>query len=132
MEINIETTLNYIQLYTNCNDHALKRIKPVLEEHIKAIEKVVIVEKVVVVEKFIRKDVSPSKSIEEWSEEYFNKNNVTYNDVSKKCRKTETLKIRNTYCKSAFVDGYGCSEIGRYLKRDHTTILHNIHHMKRA
>lgn len=120
--------LKYIQLYTGCNDHALKRIKYLLEE--KMPTQVVYEKQVEVVERFITKKDRPYLRLEDWSNIYFKENNVTYDEIAKQSRKSEVVRARTHYCKQAYQKGYTVSEIGRYLKRDHTTILHNVHHNK--
>jgi chromosomal replication initiation ATPase DnaA len=57
-------------------------------------------------------------------------NDTTYNQVALKSRKAEVLSLRNRFCVDAYKEGFGLSEIGRYLKRDHTTILHSVHRIK--
>lgn len=120
--------LKYIKLYTGCDEHALKRIEVMLKD--KMPRQVIIEKQVEVIERFINKKQRPFKMLEDWAMEYYKENNVTYDQIAKRNRKTETLRIRNKFCKNAYQEGYGVSEIGRYLKRDHTTIIHNIHKNK--
>lgn len=123
----MESTLKYIQLYTGCDNHALNRIKPLLEKLVT--EKIIVVKEKEIVEVYIQK-AKPKGTIKKWAEQYFINNNTSYLEVSKLSRKTEVLKIRNAFCIAAYKEGYGYSEIGRYLKRDHTTILHIINKLK--
>lgn len=120
--------LKYIQLYTGCNDHTLKRIEFMLEE--KMPTQVIYKKQIEIVERFINKKERPSIRLEDWAISYFRTNNITYAEVAKKSRKSEVVRVRTNFCKEAYQKGYGVSEIGRYLKRDHTTILHNVHHNK--
>ena len=120
--------LKYIQLYTGCDEHTLKRIKFMLEE--KMPKQVVVEKQVEIVERFVNKRDRPFKKLEDWAMAYFQDNNVTYDDIAKQSRKSEVVRARTHFCKEAYQKGYGVSEIGRYLKRDHTTILHNVHHNK--
>lgn len=124
----IVEVLAYIKLYTNCSDHALKRIQVLLEDFVEVREVVKVVEKKDVV--YIQKK-RVSASIRRWAEDWLKKNNVTYKEVSMKSRATEVVTLRNKFCMDAFVEGYGYSEIGRYLKKDHSTIIHCIHKVKR-
>lgn len=118
--------LKYIKLYTGCNDHALKRISLILEDKINP----KVIEKIVVVEKYINKNIKPKLTIEQWAPIYFKENNLTYEEVNQKSRKVEVCRIRTKFCRNAFIAGYGCAEQARYLKRNHSTILHNIHQIK--
>lgn len=123
--------LKYIKLYTGCNDHTLKRIELILEEYIKPIIKTKVVEKIVMVDKMGRMKQRPSVDLKTFSSEYFKKNNTTYEEINRKCRKTEIVSRRNKYLRDAFLTGYTASELGRYLNRDHTTILNSIYKSKK-
>jgi chromosomal replication initiation ATPase DnaA len=125
----VEQVLKYIKLYTGCEEHALNRIKPIIEQAYEKAKQVVYVREKVIVEKIIRRQV-PKQSLRKWSELYFKQTETTYEEINERCRKIEVCKIRNEYCKQAYENGYTASEIGRYLKRDHTTILHNIFKIK--
>ena len=120
--------LKYIQLYTGCNDHTLKRIQALLEEERPT--QIEVVEKVVLVNKFVRNNVRPITRLQDWSLDYFRSNKTSYEDIAKRSRKLEVVRLRTAYCREAYASGYGVAEIGRYLKRDHTTIIHNVHHNK--
>jgi len=118
--------LKYIQLYTGCNDHALKRISVILEDKINPR----VTEKVVFVERFVNKNTKPKMSIEDWATIYFKENSLTYEEVNQRSRKLEVCRIRTKFCREAFTAGYGCAVQARFLKRNHTTILHSIHQIK--
>ena len=118
--------LKYIKLYTGCDDHAIKRITIMLEDKLKP----QVIEKVIIVEKYINKNIRPSMKIEQWAPTYLKANGLTYEEINDKSRKIEVCRIRTQFCKEAFKAGYGCAEQARYLKRNHTTILHNIHSIK--
>lgn len=119
--------LKYIQLYTNCADFTLKRIAVLLDTERPDAQ---IVEKILIVDRYIRNKHKPPLTLGVWSTAYFTKNDTTYAEINMKCRKIEICKLRNVYCKAAYAEGYSISEIGRYLKRNHTTILHNVHQIK--
>ncbi len=125
----VEDTLKYVKLYTGCEEHALKRLRPILEKLYTEREKTIIVKQKEIVEVFVQK-VRPKGTIEKWAEKYFIDNNTSYEEVNKKRRTAEVCRIRNLFCTAAYRAGYGYSEIGRYLKRDHTTILHNVNNIK--
>jgi len=114
--------LNYIQLYTGCNDHALKRIEVMLEPRLQP----KIIEKVVHVERVLTRAKRPKVAIDIWSEKYFTENNTSYKYISQQRRLQEIVDERDTYVKNAYLNGYRPSEIARYLGRNHTTILHTI------
>lgn len=120
--------LKYIQLYTGCNEHTLKRVEALLNQERPA--QIQIIEKVVIVNKFVCKNVRPTTRLIDWSLDYFRSNKTSYEDIAKRSRNIESVRLRTDYCREAYASGYGVSEIGRYLKRDHTTIIHNIHHNK--
>ena len=115
--------LNYIKLYTGCSDHTLKRIEVMLEPRLKP----VIVEKIVEVEKIVARKVNTRTSIAKWSEAYFIENAISYNEINKRSRTKEVVNARNLFVKKAYMDGFTCTSIANYLKRDHSTILHAIH-----
>jgi len=125
----VEEVLKYIKLYTGCEEHALKRIRPIIEKAYEKAKQVVYIKEKVVVEKLIRRQV-PKQSLKKWAELYFKQTETTYDEINERCRKIEVCKVRNEFCKQAYESGYTASEIGRYLKRDHTTILHNIFKIK--
>lgn len=125
----IDNVLKYIQLYTECDDFTLKRIRVLLEklpkEHI--IEKVVTEKKVMYIQKKTYKEY---KDFDKWAEKYFESNNITYRDVAKKTREHQTLRIRNKFCIEAYKSGYAYKTIGRYLKMSHSTIMHCVNEIK--
>ena len=123
----VESVLKYIQLYTNCSDHTIKRIAILLDKMIikKEVIKIVYDTKEVYIQK--KKN---SMSLKKWAEQYLSYQNITYNELAIKSRKIEVISLRNKFCVEAYKQGYGASEIGRYLKQDHTTILHCIHKVK--
>jgi chromosomal replication initiation ATPase DnaA len=123
----VESVLKYIQLYTNCSDHTLKRISVLLESMIVTREVIKVVESTK--EVLIQKKKS-NHTIKKWANEWMILNETTYNQVALKSRKAEVLSLRNRFCVDAYKEGFGLSEIGRYLKRDHTTILHSVHKIK--
>ncbi len=124
----VESVLKYIQLYTNCSDHTLKRIAILLDRMVitKEVTKIVYDTKEVYIQK--KKN---TMSLKKWAEQYLSYQDITYNELAIKSRKREVITMRNRFCVEAYKEGYGASEIGRYLKRDHTTILHCIHKIKR-
>ena len=123
----VKTVLKYIQLYTGCTEHTLKRIEAVMERHVIEREVIKVVEntKEVLIQK-----KKTSESIKKWATRWLVENETSYSEVAQKSRKTEVLTLRNRFCVDAYREGYGLSEIGRYLKRDHTTILHSVHRVK--
>jgi hypothetical protein len=110
--------LKYIQLYTGCNDHALKRIEALLEPKLQ----LSVVEKII----YVKKKPKLGKSLLEWSEQYYKDNKVTYEFLSQRFSSREIVAIRNAYIKEAYFQGFTASEIGRHLKRDHSTILNSV------
>lgn len=123
----VEDILKYIQLYTSCSDHTLKRIRVLLDDLVIIQEVPIYKEKIVYVHK---KRISVP--ILHWANEWLTENELTYAELSKKSRSKNVVSIRNKFCNDAFIAGYGYSEIGRYLKKDHTTIIHCIHKIKRV
>lgn len=123
----VKTILKYIQLYTNCNDYTLKRIEAVMDGLILEREVIKVVENTK--EVLIQKKKS-SESIKKWASRWLEENETSYSEVALRSRKVEVLTLRNRFCVDAYKEGFGLSEIGRYLKRDHTTILHSIHRVK--
>lgn len=125
----VEKVLKYIKLYTGCNDHAIKRIKPIIEESFEKAKQVVYVKEKVIVTQLIKREI-PKQSLRKWAELYYKQTDTSYEQINNRSRKIEVCRVRNEFCKEAYHKGYTASEIGRYLKRDHTTILHNIFKIK--
>lgn len=123
----VKTILKYIQLYTNCNDYTLKRIEAIMDGLVLEREVVKVVENTK--EVLIQKKKS-TESIKKWASKWLEDNETSYSEVAQRSRKVEVLTLRNRFCVDAYKEGFGLSEIGRYLKRDHTTILHSIHRVK--
>jgi chromosomal replication initiation ATPase DnaA len=114
--------LNYIKLYTGCNEHALKRIEAMLEPRLQP----VIVEKIVKVEKIVHRKLKPKVVIEKWAESYLAENGLTYKQMLDRSRKQEIVDLRYDFIKAAYFNGYNCTSIARFLKRDHSTIIYAI------
>ena len=123
----VEDILKYIQLYTNCSDHTLKRIRVLLDNFVVIQPVPILKEKVVYVHK---KRISTP--ILYWAKEWLTENGLTYADISKVSRSKSVVSMRNKFCNDAYIAGYGYSEIGRYLKKNHSTIIHCIHKIKRV
>ena len=121
--------LRYIQLYTGCSDHALKRIDAMLHEKIKDAP-VEYVERMVYVARFERKQNKPLVDLSVWSEGFFQRSGLTYKEIAVKSRKEPIIKKRNKYVTEAYKEGYTLSEIARYLKKHHTTIYHCLYKIK--
>lgn len=54
------------------------------------------------------------------------KTGVTDDEIKGKGRKSRIVTPRQIFCKVAYMNGYSLKEIGRYINRDHTTILYSI------
>lgn len=121
--------LKYIQLYTGCNDHALKRIAAILEPKLNNTP--TIIERVVHVEKFVRKGLAPAVPLQEWASNYYKAKNTSYEEISNKTRRTNVVINRNRFLVEAYKEGYTASELGRYLKMCHASILHGLHYSKK-
>jgi len=116
--------LNYIKLYTGCNDHTLKRIEVMLEPRLNQAPQ--IIEKIVQVDRILTRARRPKAPINEWSEKYFLENNTSFKYISQRRRLQEVVDERDAFVKNAYLNGYRPMEIARYLGRNHTTILHTI------
>ena len=116
--------LNYIKLYTGCNDHTLKRIEVMLEPKLQPI----VIEKIVEVkvEKLVQRKLKPKTPIAVWADSYYLENFTSYNELTNRSRKQHLVDMRHAFIKLAYQDGYTCTTIANYLKRDHSTILHSI------
>lgn len=108
--------LKYIQLYTGCSDHALKRIEAILEPRLQS----------VAVEKRPFRELPSKVPIKTWAENYCKDFNISMTILMTRSRKQELVDIRYEFIKAAYVSGYKCTTIARFLKRDHSTILHAI------
>lgn len=127
----IESVLQYIKLYTECNDFTLKRIGVLLEKLPKEriVHNITKDSKIVYVQKKLG---NQHKTIKLWSENYFMVNNITFEDVCKKSRARDTIRIRNEYCIAAYMQGFGYSTIAKYIGYDHSTIIHCVNKIKRV
>jgi hypothetical protein len=119
--------LKYIQLYTGCNDHALKRIEVILQDKLNPAPKV----EIRYIEKFARKGIAPELPLQKFADGYCLLNNTTIADLKNKCRKTPVVINRNRFVISAYREGYGASELGRFLNFCHASILHGLHESKK-
>ena len=119
--------LKYIQLYTGCNDHALKRIEAILETKFVPASKV----EVKYVEKFIRKGVGPLLPLSKWAEQYYLLNDTSYAELSKKKRSEPIVVNRNRFFREAYKEGYSLSELGRFLNFNHSSVIYAIHESKK-
>jgi hypothetical protein len=126
----IDNVLKYIQLYTECNDFTLKRIRVLIEklQTEKIVYKTIYEEKVKYIQK---KPVADNSTLEEWAEGYLKFHGLEYKDVAKRSRAGDTIAIRNAFCVAAYLKGYSYSSIGRYLKLNHSSVMHCINKIKR-
>lgn len=116
--------LKYIQLYTGCNDHALKRIEAILEPKLN--QAPVIVETIIPAKKTAFRQLPSKTPISNWAEKYYQEFGVTKEEIFDRSRKTNVVEKRDEFIKAAYMDGYKCTAIARYLERNHTTILNAI------
>ena len=125
----IDNVLKYIQIYTECNDFTLKRIRVLLEK----LPKEIVVEKVIQDTQVLyiqKKTYKEYKEIGQWAEKYFKANDVTYKEVSAPNREPKTLRVRNKFCIEAYKNGYAYKTIGKYLGMSHSTIMHCVNKIK--
>jgi hypothetical protein len=125
----IDNVLKYIQIYTECDDFTLKRIRVLLDK----LPKEIVVEKVVQETKIMyiqKKTYKEYKEIGIWAEKYFNANGVTYEEVAASNREHKTLRVRNKFCIEAYKNGYAYKTIGKYLGMSHSTIMHCVNQIK--
>ncbi len=111
--------LSYIQLYTGCNDHTLTRIKYLIDQLKVGKEEIIKYEQVLCARK-------KTGAMSGWAEEYMKQNKICLEDLMNKSRVKDVIKIRKDFCKEAYKEGYGASQIGRYLEKDHATIINII------
>ena len=119
--------LKYIQLYTGCSEHALKRIDAMLHEKINVAPKV----EVRYIEKFARKGIAPELKLQDFADKYYEIYNTSYKDLINRSRKTDVVINRNRFLIAAYKEGYGASELGRFLGFCHASILHGLHESKK-
>jgi chromosomal replication initiation ATPase DnaA len=121
----IENVLNYIQLYTGADKYTLKRIRSILEKEFEEKQKKIeVIEKSRVV--YVKtKPGKPEISIEAFSDYISKEHEIDIQQIKRKCRKAEILRQRNKFVLFAVQYGFTFSEIGRFLKKDHSTIIHS-------
>lgn len=129
----LETALRYIELYTACNKHTLKRIRVLLED-MKCFGPPEIVTKVIETTKIVLVNSDRENqtfiNFEEWCANYLLENNVKYEDLIKENRKKVYVDGRSKFCVMAREQGYTYTEIGGYLKKDHSTIIHSVNRIQ--
>lgn len=124
----IKEILKYIKLYTDCDDTALTRIKAILDKHFIDISG----EPIIFETKYIKvSDKKPTKPISEFAKQYMLINNVEYTILSKKSRERKYVHARVKFCTQAFLNGYGYTDIAKYLGFHHSTIMHSINNIKK-
>lgn len=121
----IENVLNYVQLYTGADVHTLKRIRAILEKEFEEKQK-----KIEVLEKsrVVYVKTNPGKpkiTIETFADHVQKEHGIDIQQIKRKCRKSEILRQRNKFILFAVQHGFTFSEIGRFLKKDHSTIIHS-------
>lgn len=122
----VKHVLDYIKLYTGCDDYTLKRIGHLLETFVEVREVVKIVERV---EKVYVHKVK-SDTVQLFGKKWLELNDCTYEQIATRSRDRKSVALRNQFCEDAYARGFGYSEIGRYLKKDHATIVHSIRRTK--
>jgi len=119
--------LKYIQLYTGCSEHALKRIDAMLHDKINVVPRV----EIKYIETFARKGIAPDLTLKEWADKYYKDFNTNYKELTNRSRKTDVVINRNRFLIAAYKEGYGASELGRFLGFCHASILHGLHESKK-
>jgi hypothetical protein len=116
--------LRYIQLYTECDDSVLKRLEPLILKYIKpkVLTKVVAapLKRVYVTQKKV------DMTIQEFFDNYSIEFCISYDELIKRDRHHDRLERRNKFIREAYQRGFGYSVIGRFLNKDHTTIINAI------
>lgn len=120
--------LKYVKLYTECEDAVLKRLEPLLQKYIEP--KVVVKEKRVEVIRYHKFNTQPQRPLISFFNEYKKQNNVSLEDINKRCRTIETRTKRNEFVRTAIENGYTASTIARFLNMHHTSILNVIKNSK--
>lgn len=126
----IEDALRYVKLYTDCDEIALKRIRTILEMNFKQQSKIQVIEKKSVFYVKIKEN-KPEISIVDFADEYCSRNFVDPEILKKKNRKTEVIRERDKFIHEVIVNGYTYSEVARFLKKDHSTIIHSFKKQKK-
>jgi chromosomal replication initiation ATPase DnaA len=126
-----EELLNYIKLYTECDDAAISRITPILDKYTMDISQNGVMQKIKILKVVKYKEKKkPTIPLSDFAYKFGKKNAIDIDSIKKKVRTTEIVRKRNKFIRDAFENGYSLSEIGRFLNRDHSTILHAIKNSK--
>jgi chromosomal replication initiation ATPase DnaA len=126
--------LYYIQLYTGCEDHAIKRIEFLIDQFIKnhaPVEMTIVKEhinKIIYIDR--KKDKISLPLISDFLSEFCNNSGVDLKLIKSKNRSRDIVRVRREYSIHAHDKGYTLKEIGRSINRDHTTIIHYLYHYK--
>lgn len=121
----IENVLKYVQLYTGADEYTLKRIRAILEKEFEEKQKKIqVLEKSRVV--YIKTNPSkPKITIEAFADYISKEHGIDIQQIKMKCRKAEILRQRNKFILFAVQHGFNFCEIGRFLNKDHSTIIHS-------
>lgn len=121
----IQNVLNYVQLYTGADEYTLKRIRAILEKEFEEKQKKI---EVLETSRVVYVKTNPGKpkiTIEAFAEYVSKEHEIDIQQIKRKCRKAEILRQRNKFILFAVQHGFTFSEIGRFLKKDHSTIIHS-------
>lgn len=133
----VDQTLDYIKIYTGCNDIALKRIRPLLvslyEDNKRFVIKQVIGRTKEKHLNHIDKSIPlayETQPFHEWVMDYCKENEVTIEELSKRCRKMDSVFRRNKFIINANMHKFKTVDIARLLKMHHATVIHAKYYYK--
>ena len=125
---NLKTILKYIQVYTECDEYTLNKIKNLFNEYPLNVIEIRYVEKIKEIE--IKPFKPTREELDEWTIKYLVSQNITYEQLTVNNRKYESVKQRVHYSKAASEYGFYLSEIGRKLKMHHSSIIHLVNNFQ--
>jgi chromosomal replication initiation ATPase DnaA len=118
-------------IVTGSDDAAISRITPILDKYTLNISQNGVLQKVKILKVVEYKEKKkPIIPLSDFAYRFGKKNIIDFDSIKKKARTTDVVRKRNKFIRDAFENGYSLSEIGRFLNRDHTTILHAIKNSK--
>lgn len=127
--------LFFVKLYSGCDDTAIKRIDKLCDEFL--VKNRIVQTKVEYKDRIIIKETNifgeekaTLQPIAEYLKSYCEVQGIDINDVVTKKRFKRNVRLRRDFAIAAHSVGYTFVEIGRVMKRDHTTIVHYFYHYK--
>ena len=131
----VDKTLDYIKIYTGCDDKALKRIKPMLIDLVNSNKKFVVRQVMPRPKDKVLNIIDVSvplayhrQPLLEWVDLYCEKNDISIPQLRKRSRITDVVLRRNKFIINANMNNFKTVEIAKFLGMHHSTIVYTKYH----